>query len=174
MAIVDLALDDSFIGQTIGPAGGGFLVDLTQIKAGRTETPCFSESRQHWVSAYIQLRGSRDFRDLFCLCPSQSPAPPQSTSSRHSHVVNNSLPYVGDLQVRCLPKGSLWEIALSDTALTYKEKNERAKAMARKAIESQVAKLQRKADALAPPEPVPPILIEKEREPIPARSPRRR
>jgi hypothetical protein len=173
MALTELVLDDSYIGQTIGPQNG-WLVDLVQTgRATKSVTPCFNEGKQHWVSAYIQLRGSKDVRDIFCLNPSQSPAPPLSTSKRHTHVVNDSIPYLGDLIVKCLPAGSTWEIALSDTELTWKERDERAKAKQRKELEAAVAALQKKADALAPPEPVPPLRIERQRERVTVRERRR-
>lgn len=171
--LYEFTLTDADIGKTIGPPNA-FLVDLVQTeRTTKSETPRFHEGKQHWVSSYIQLRGSKDVRDIFCLNPSQSPAPPLSTSKRHTHVVNDSIPYAGDLIVKCLPAGSTWEIALSDTELTWKEKNERAKAKQRKEIEAAVAALQQKADALAPPEPAPPLMIERKRERVTVRERRR-
>jgi hypothetical protein len=166
MALTELVLDDSYIGKTIGPANG-FLVDLVQTgRTTKSTTPCYNDTKQHWVSSYCQLRGSKDIRDIFCLNPSQSPAPPLSTSKRHTHVVNDSIPYLGDLIVKCLPAGSTWEIALSDVELTWREKNERAKAKQRKELEAAVAALQRKADKLAPAGPSEPLLIDA-RAPVP-------
>ena len=63
-------------------------------------------------------------------------------------VANHSLPYQGDLfgcvACRC---GAVFEISLSDVELTEKERDARAKAMARKALEVQVAALQKKAES---------------------------
>lgn len=121
----------------------------------------------------MQLRRSRDFRDVFCLNPGQSTAPPGFSGKRLPCVLNGSVGYQGDLMVKCVPAGSTWEIVLSDAALTDKEKNERAKAKERKAIEAHVARLQKKADDLAPPEPAPPLMIERRREREPVRIRRR-
>ena len=75
-------------------------------------------------------------------------------------IANRSLDYHGDLMVRCVPKDAVFAITLSDAPLTWREQNERAKAWERRAIEAEVAKLQQRADKLAPPEPAPPLLLE--------------
>ena len=65
-------------------------------------------------------------------------------------IGNHSLDYRGDLIVKCVPK-------------------ERTNARQRKELEAAVAALQRKADKLAPPEPVPPMGIEPKRERVTVR-----
>jgi hypothetical protein len=161
----DLVIDRSMVGQTIGPANG-FLVDLRQTKSPVDDGGSRCAPDGTWVSGKIQLRGSRDVRDLIC---SDSLDVGGWSGKTKTLVANHSLPYQGDLRVRCVPRGAVFEISLSDVELTEKERDERAKAMARKALEAEVAKLQRKADKLAPPEPVPPLRIERQREREPVR-----
>ena len=140
-------IDDTFIGQSIGPSDGGYLVDLKQTRgASRYVTPAFDEGRQHWVSAYCQLRGALDHRDLVCVNPSQAPAWP-------GYVLNRSIPYRGQLQVRCLPIGSEWSLALSDTPLTQREINERAEALRRQALEDYIIAVRKKFERQAPTAP---------------------
>jgi hypothetical protein len=117
--------------------------------------------------AYLQLRGSLDFRDIYCAIPSQNFM--NWTGKRKILIADHSLDYRGDLMIRCVPKDAVFEISLSDVELTAKERLERAKARQRKELEAKVAELQRKADKLARAEPVPPPMIEgpDERERVP-------
>jgi hypothetical protein len=132
MALFEFTLTDADVGTSIGPSDGGYLVDLKQTRgASRYMTPAFDEGRQHWVSAYCQLRGALDHRDLVCVNPSQSAAWP-------GYIVNKSIPYLGALTIRCLPIGSEWSLALSDAPLTQREINERAEALRRKALEDHI------------------------------------
>jgi hypothetical protein len=158
----DLVIDRSMVGQTIGPANG-FLVDLRQTKSPVDDGGSRCAPDGTWVSGKIQLRGSKDVRDLIC---SDSLDVGGWSGKTKTLVANHSLDYRGELKIRCVPKGAIFEITLSDVELTQKERDERAKAMARKALEVAVAKLQKKADDLAPPEPAPPLLIEAQ-EPVP-------
>lgn len=61
-----------------------------------------------WTRGYLQIRGSGDVRDLFCYQP--------ATGGHLSGVMvqNRSLAYRGNLVVRCVPRGSVWNITLSD------------------------------------------------------------
>jgi hypothetical protein len=165
MATFDFVIDRSTVGQSIGPANG-FLVDLRQTKSPVDDGPSRCAPDGTWVSGKIQLRGSRDVRDVIC---SDSLDVGGWSGKTKILVANHSLNYRGDLLVRCVPKGAIFEITLSDVELTEKEKIERAKAGQRKELEVAVAALQKKADKLAPPEPVPPMRIERQREREPVR-----
>ena len=143
--LTDFTIDDSFIGQTIGPADGGYLVDLKQTRgASRYEVPSWDEGRMIWRSAYCQLRGALDLRDLVCVCPSQSAAWP-------GYVVNKSIGYRGALTIRCLPIGSEWSLALSDAPLTQREMKERAEALRRKALKDHIMAVRKDFDAMRQP-----------------------
>jgi hypothetical protein len=162
----DLVIDRSMVGQTIGPPGGGFLIDLIQTESASNE-PAQASPDGVWKSVYLQLRGSLDHRDIYCAIPSQNFM--NWTGKRKILIADHSLDYRGDLMVRCVPKDAVFEISLSDVELTAKERLERAKARQRKELEGKVAALLRKADKLAPAEPAAPPMIEgpDERERVP-------
>ena len=158
--LYDLTITRADVGSVIGPPNA-WLIDLRQIESGSNE-PAMADPSGKWLSAYLQLRGSLDHRDLlrdsvaeFRLMVRQD----------EDLIANHSLPYSGDLIVRCVPKDAVFEISLSDVELTQRERDERAKEIARKQLAKHIAALQRKADDLAPPEPAPPLQIER-REPV--------
>jgi hypothetical protein len=104
----EYVIDDSMVGQSVGPANG-FLVSLTQTTPPLVyETPSGDDGSGIWKSGYLQLRGSLDHRDLFCASPS-------SWGYVSKFLVGNqSLDYRGDLVVVCIPKGSVFSLTLSD------------------------------------------------------------
>lgn len=168
--IFDFVIDRSTMGSTIGPGGGGFLTDLTMTQPGSSElAQCRPDGR--WTSMYLQLRGTLDFRDIYCAIPSQNFT---SWSGKTLFLIaDHSLPYKGDLMVVCVPRGAVFEISLSDVELTEKERDARMKAKQREYLEATVAAIQKKADKLAPVEPVPPLRIERPRERVTVRERRR-
>jgi hypothetical protein len=132
MALFNFTLTDAFIGTSIGPADGGYLVSVRKVQSSTPqpyEVPCWNEGGRHWVSSYCQLRGARDVRDVYCHNPSQDVASP---------VGGASIQYLGQLQVQCLPRGSVYELTLSDAPLTEKELAERGRAQERKALEDHI------------------------------------
>ena len=57
-----------------------------------------------WKTTYLQLRGSLDPRDLYCVIPSQNL---MNWSGATKFLIDkHSLDYRGDLKMLCLPKGS--------------------------------------------------------------------
>ena len=132
MALFEFDVDDSFIGKTIGPPDGGFLVDNRQARPASSYITPYGNSNGIWVSGYFQIRGSLDQRDLICVNPSQAPA-------SDGHVAARSIPYHGALRILCVPKGSLWRMTLSDVALTQRELYERGEAALRKAMKDDIA-----------------------------------
>jgi hypothetical protein len=79
MAMTDFTIDETFVGQTIGPADG-FLVNLVlTTPPPRYEIPEGDAGRGIWKRGYLQLRGSGDIRDLICYPRScrRSPARPR-------------------------------------------------------------------------------------------------
>jgi hypothetical protein len=137
--LTDFILDDGFVGQTIGPQNG-FVVEIIQPKgASKYSAPCWDESRAHWVSGYIELRGERDTRSLFSICPGQNNGPPGSWGRRRHWLLNASIPYAGaGLRVLCLPIGSEWLLTLSDTALSKRELEARATARQKEQLEKTI------------------------------------
>jgi hypothetical protein len=108
--LFDFTLDDTMVGQSIGPQNG-FLVSLRQTQSQAAyETPSGDDGSGVWKSAYFVLRGSADIRDLFCANPSQGGV----VDPVKSWIVNSSLAYRGALIVRSVPRGSQWAITLSD------------------------------------------------------------
>jgi hypothetical protein len=113
MATFDFVIDETFVGQTIGPSDG-FIVKLRRTKAGPYDPPAFSEAKQQWTAGRFVLRGSRDYRNLICI-DTQSDGYWASQYAGTAEVLNNaSVSYPGELQIICIPRGSVWEITLSD------------------------------------------------------------
>jgi hypothetical protein len=113
MATFDFTIDETFVGATIGPVDG-FVVNLKRTKAGPYDPPAFSEAKQQWTNGRLVLRGSRDYRNLMCI-DTQSDGYWASQYGNTASVLNNaSVSYPGELTVVCVPKGSVWEITLSD------------------------------------------------------------
>ena len=114
MATFDFQIDESFIGQTIGPADG-FVVDLGRTQAGVNEMPQWDPGRLCWKAGRFVLRGSRDFKDLVCIDTASGAGWAGHASDRFSNVLTNaSIGYAGDLRVVCVQKGSVWTLTLSD------------------------------------------------------------
>jgi hypothetical protein len=86
------------------PIVDGYLVNLRMTAPPRPyETP--EGHLGVWKRGYMQLKGSLDYKDLYCCCPSQS---------QGYAVLNNSLPFRGQLVVVAVPRGSTWSLTLSD------------------------------------------------------------
>ena len=68
MATFDFQLDESFVGQIIGPENG-FLSSLRRTAVGLREEPQFSASKQIWIAGYFVLRASGDTQNLICIGP---------------------------------------------------------------------------------------------------------
>ena len=58
------------------------------------------------------LRGSRDFRNLFCIDTQGGGG--ANGGGYENVLISASIGYWGELQIICIPKGSVWEIQLSD------------------------------------------------------------
>jgi hypothetical protein len=104
MAMFDFTLDDTTVGQNIGPQNG-FLVSLRMTTPPVYEVPEGNDGSGFWRRGYLQLRATGDVRDLYCNSVVQN---------GHSAVQNHSLPYRGDLVVRCVPRGGVFSLTLSD------------------------------------------------------------
>jgi hypothetical protein len=115
MAKFDYTLTDADVGRVLSIANG-FLTDvrMTTPPSGY-ETPRWSEGAQKWLSAYFVLRGSGDYRDLVSFNPSQSGGVLAWSGSIGGLLTDGNLPFRGDLTIVCLPRGSVWEVSVSDT-----------------------------------------------------------
>ena len=113
MATFDFTIDQTFVGATIGPVDG-FVVNLKRTLAGPFDPPSFDESRQQFTAGRLVLRASGEFRNLVCI-DTQSDGGWASQYSQTASVLSNaSVGYRGELMIVCVPKGSVWEISLSD------------------------------------------------------------
>ena len=113
MATFNFIIDETFVGATSGPVDG-FVVNLKRTQAGPYDPPAFSEAKQQWTAGRFVLRGSRDFRNLMCI-DTQSDGYWASQYGNTAGVLTSaSVSYPGELQIICIPKGSVWEITLSD------------------------------------------------------------
>jgi hypothetical protein len=116
MAQFEFVITDANIGEVIGPPNG-FLVKLmrTQPPKPSHQIPDYDPGRRRWKSAYLQLRASGESRDVVCVSS-------QFGGGWAAHFGNGmaslwegaSVAYWGDLTVLCVPKGSVWELTLSD------------------------------------------------------------
>jgi hypothetical protein len=109
----DFVIDDSFVGQVIGPENG-FVVNLKRTKAGPYDPPSFSEAKQQFTTGRFVLRGSGEFRNFMCLDTQSDGGWASQYSSTASVLSNASVGYRGELMIVCVPKGSVWELTLSD------------------------------------------------------------
>jgi hypothetical protein len=118
MATFDFTLTDQDMGRVIGPENG-FVVNLKRTRPGPFETPSFSEATRQFTTGRFVLRGSREFRNLMCLDTQSDGLWASQYSSTASVLINASMAYRGELMVVCVPRGSVWEIELSD--VPYKQ-----------------------------------------------------
>ena len=116
MAITNITLDATKIGQVISPAPDGFVVKLMMTKS---QTPAWQQEhhlafpypRGRWTSGRLVLTdlggaGQRVFNFST-----------QSGALTGGHVVmsgGQSFQYRGDLLLECCPLGQVWELSLSD------------------------------------------------------------
>jgi hypothetical protein len=109
--MTDHTIDDSFVGQAIGPVDGGYLVTFRQTKNQTSYVvPDWDEGRMVWKSGYFVLKGSRDLQAVY----SDSPGQGGSVDPQKVWVVNASFRYHGQLIVVARPRGSEWAVTLSD------------------------------------------------------------
>jgi hypothetical protein len=108
MALTEFTLTDADMGRALG-VPDGFLVNLsvTAVPKGY-EAPEWNPGTQRWTRGYLQLRGSGDSQNIFCASPSSWGFVSKTL------VINQSLGYLGDLVVVCLPRGAVFELTLSD------------------------------------------------------------
>lgn len=112
MATFDFVIDESSIAATIGPANGGYLVNLSMTTAPSGHVvPDADPARQRFTSGYLTLQSTRGLRPLINVTPSNgfTGAPPLAQM-----LVNSSIGYVGDLMVVGVPRGATFAITLSD------------------------------------------------------------
>jgi hypothetical protein len=109
MAQFDYVLTAADIGRVLDPPDG-FVVKLIRTKPPVDDGPPRASPDGTWLSGRLQLRGVREFRDLYCgdsMC--------LEPSTRPTLIANSSYPYRGGLVVKALQKGAEYEITLSDS-----------------------------------------------------------
>jgi hypothetical protein len=114
--MTDYQITDADIGRDLG-VPDGYLVRLRRTRAPTPshQTPDYDEGRRIWKSAYLQLRASGEAMDMACVSS-------QYGGGWAAHYGNGlatmwddaSIHYRGDLKVLCVPRGSVWEVTLSD------------------------------------------------------------
>jgi hypothetical protein len=119
MATFDFILDETFTGQTIGPADG-FVVNLKMTKAGPYDQPSFSEAKQQFTTGRFVLRGSGEFRNLVCIDAQGGGGWASHYGTTASVLTDASIGYRGELMIVCVPKLSIWELTLSDVPYVRK------------------------------------------------------
>jgi hypothetical protein len=115
MAQTSYTITEANIGAVLTPADG-WITDLRQTQAGPYDMAQWSEGKQQWTKGRFVLRGEREFRDLCCI--------DTQNGMYASHWAHNafvwtkaSIGYAGGLAVICVPRGSVWELVLSDIPL---------------------------------------------------------
>lgn len=104
MALFEYVIDETFVGRALTPTNG-FLINLKLTQAPVYEIPEGCDGDGAWKRGYLQLKGSGDWRDLYCT---------STVQNGHSAILNHSFPYRGDLVVRCVPRGGVFALTLSD------------------------------------------------------------
>ena len=93
------------------PVPEGFLVGLRQTQnQTANEVPFWDPGRGVWKSGFFVLKGERDHQAIFSACPGQG----GTVDPAKVWVVNQSLRYHGALIIQAVPRGSIWELSLSD------------------------------------------------------------
>jgi hypothetical protein len=113
MATTDFTITDANVGQVL-PVADGFVVNLKRTKSGPFEQPEFSAATQQFTAGRFVLRASGEFRNLVCIDTQSDGGWASQYSSTASVWSNASVGYRGNLTIVCVPKGSVWEITLSD------------------------------------------------------------
>jgi hypothetical protein len=111
--LTDFTLTDADMGRVL-PVADGFVVNLKRTKAGPFDPPSFSAATQQFTTGRFVLRASGEFRNLVCLDTQSDGGWASQYSNTASVLINASVGYRGDLTVVCVPKGSVWQITLSD------------------------------------------------------------
>lgn len=108
MATTDFVIDDTMVGAAL-PIENGFLVNLRMTAPPPAyQVPFGNDGSGTWKSAYLQIRATGDHRDLFCACPDQGGV------AGNVWITNRSLGFRGNLIIRAVPRGSVWQVTLSD------------------------------------------------------------
>lgn len=104
MALTEFTLTDADVGRVL-PITDGYLVSLRMTTPPLYEVPEGCDGDGIWRRGYLQLRATGDHRDLYCNGIVQN---------GFSAIQNHSLGYRGDLVVRCVPRGGVFSLTLSD------------------------------------------------------------
>jgi hypothetical protein len=110
MAQTTYTLTEADIGAIL-PVPNGYLVSLIKTQVGIREEPEFSAALQQWKRGYFVLRASLDHRNLIAIGPFD-------TIPTMTWAQGGSYGYAGELKVICVPKGSTWQVVLSDAPVT--------------------------------------------------------
>jgi hypothetical protein len=113
MATFEYTLTDADMGATIGPPDA-FVVNLKRTKAGPYDPPSFSEATQQFTTGRFVLRATGEFRNFVCIDTQTDGYWASQYGNTASVLINASLGYRGELMIVCVPKGSVWELTLSD------------------------------------------------------------
>jgi hypothetical protein len=111
--LTDYTLTDADSGRVL-PVADGFVVNLKMTKSGPYDQPSFSEATQQFTTGRFVLRGSGEFRNLCCIDAQGGGGWASHYGDTASVWSNASVGYRGELMVVCVPRGSIWELSLSD------------------------------------------------------------
>lgn len=111
MALFEYLIDDSSIGAVLDPPNG-FLSSLRRTQAGIREEPQFSASLQRWTSGYFVLRASGKSQNLI--------VGPSDGIPSMIWAAGASYGYHGALKVVAVPRGSEWQLTLSDQPVAHR------------------------------------------------------
>ena len=96
------------------PVIDGFVVNLSRTQVGVFDPPQWSEGKQQWLAGHLVLQGSGDYKPLITIDTQNGGGWAAHGGLSDLVVVNASVPYRGQLVVRCVPKSSIWELTISD------------------------------------------------------------
>ena len=116
MATFDFVLTEADIGRDLG-VPDGYLVNLMRTKRPNPsyQIPDYDMGRRRWKSAYFQLRATGESMDTVCMSSQDGGGGAAHFGAGQATLWEGaSVPYRGELRVLCVPKGSVWELTLSD------------------------------------------------------------
>jgi hypothetical protein len=114
MTQTTFTLDETFVGQVLGPPDG-YITDLSMTQPPTSiENPYYDEGERRWKAGYFQLRATGENYDHICFDPRSNGAAMSWAGGTGWLFTNRNVAYRGNLIALAIPRGSVWSLVLSD------------------------------------------------------------
>ena len=114
ITITTYQISDADVGTTIGPQNG-FVTGLTMLSPPTVyEQPDRDPGRQLFKSGYFTIRGECDLRPVFNAQIGAGGGHFSYWGGEAHSIVDGNFPYKGALKIVSMPKGSTWQVSVSD------------------------------------------------------------